>query len=223
MVVGASDGTGDGTAVVGAGLGGDVGEDVGATVGTRLGAGLGGNVGTDVGAVVGTRLGAGLGGNVGTDVGAAVGTRLGAGLGDGVGTDVGAAVIVGAAVGAQSIVRVRSSAPVPPAPHRKLQTFAPQGKSALSARASYGILHDGTELRSQSGYVSSQSQPETSCHLSPCHAVLKKARSSPQKHVPSDPSQFVHESASPVCQYHSRSYASRPSQQFRMPPAMHAL
>ncbi len=78
-------------------------------------------------------------------------------------------------------------------------------------------------LRSQSGYVSSQSQPSTSCHLSPCHAVLKKARSSPQKHVPSDPSQFVHESASPVCQYHSRSYASRPSQQFRIPPAMHAL
>ena len=34
------------------------------------------------------------------------------------------------------------SSPAPSAPHRKLQTFAPHGKSALSARASYGTSHD---------------------------------------------------------------------------------
>ena len=35
------------------------------------------------------------------------------------------------------------SSPVPSAPHRKLQTFAPHGKPALSARASYGTSHIG--------------------------------------------------------------------------------
>ena len=100
---------------------------------------VGARDGTGAGTAV---VGAGLGGAVGTDVGAVVGPRLGAGRGDGVGTIVGAAVIVGAAGGAQSIVRVRSSAPVPPAPHRKLQTFAPHGKSVLSARASYGTSHE---------------------------------------------------------------------------------
>ena len=104
----------------------------------RLGAGLGGNVGAGDGAAVGTRLGAGLGGNVGAGNGAAVGTRLGAGLGSNVGANIGAAVIVGAAVRAHLIVRVWSSAPAPSAPHRKLQAFAPHGKSAPSKRASSG-------------------------------------------------------------------------------------